>query len=564
MVWLGGCQSPDELLPPVSRKGINSITAKFYDGTGEFIGLTDSIKNEIVIPIPYFYPEESDDQVTSQMLEKMRVVANLDNNVTVEPSLLFLNLNPENSYTITVTDVRKGKQQYTIRGEIRKSSKCAIESFKIDELNLDGVINETAKTISIVTMDNLPPAKASVTISTHATISPDPRTTEIDYNTEPKFTVTAHDGTTAVYTVIKNTPAKLPAGIRPGSAKLMFAKKVIADLGGAANNNGGMAATKDYILISSRSNASILVDAKSGALISTVDVSVTGGGLNNFYNTADNAGHVLISNLAQNAGTFKIWKLNLPSGTPELYINWSSNTTDAVGRKFSVKGDITGDAIITAPLLTATDNRFARWRVVGGALQSQTPEIVTVNGIHWTTNVDVVCTSATDVTADYFIARYGSDMKPNPIAGQSNIYSLLNWIKGADMSLYAELVDVNGNFVANAVDYTYFNNIPYALVNYVNSFTWGQADRVYLVNASSKDNFTGIINPYGGPGDVGGAIEWISDLHIYGAMIGSGTANGNATGDCAFVQSPDGFFLYVYFMFTNGYLVGVQFDCIDL
>lgn len=566
MVWLSGCQSPDELMPPVSRKGINSITARFYDGTGEFVGITDSVNHEIVIPIPYYYPEESNSQVTSQMLEKMRIVANLDNNVTVEPALLFLNLNPENAHSITVTDERKGKQQYTIRGEIRKSAKCAIESFRIDELNLDGVINETAKTISIVTIETLPPAKASISLSPHATISPDPRVTEIDFNNEPKFVVTAHDGTTATYTVIKATPAKLPSGIRPGSAKILFEKATIVDLGATVHNHGGIAATKDYILISNRAAQSVLIDAKTGALISMYDVSaISNPALGNFYNTADDAGHVLICNLAQNHGTFKVWRLDLPSGTPQLYIDWSANTSLAIGRKLSVQGDIAGNAIITAPLLTGTDSKFARWKVTNGVLQSQVPEIVTVSGITWTTNVDVVSTSATDVNADYFVARYGDHT-----AGENgNVYSMLNWVNGSSNAVRKSLVNVNSNFVVNAVDFIEFNKTPYALVNYVNAATWGQADQIFLVNAASLDNFTANYNSWGATTEVGGAVEWTTGLANGYSMYngfgkGVGAANANAAGDVAFVQSPDGYFLYVYFMFTNGYIVGVQFDCIDL
>jgi hypothetical protein len=48
------------------------------------------------------------------------------------------------------------------------------------------------------------------------------------------------------------------------------------------------------------------------------------------------------------------------------------------------------------------------------------------------------------------------------------------------------------------------------------------------------------------------------------AAAGASTNNGNGTGDVAFVQSADGFFLYAYFMFTNGYIVCVQFDCVDM
>jgi hypothetical protein len=561
---INGCQTPDELLPPVAHTGINSVTAYFTDGngnilnaeTGRFTATVTEGNYNIGIPVPYYYPESSDNQVTTAMLSQMRMQAVLDDNVTVEPALLLMDLNQTN--TITVTDQRKEKRQYAITGVIRKSSACVIEAFALPDIGLEGVINENDKTISLVTGDNLAPATATIRISPHATINPDPRTTAIDYNTDRQLVVTAHDGSAATYTVKKAIPAKLPAGIRPGSAKILFALKTIGDLGAPAHNHGGIAATKDYVMISTRTNSNIVIDAKTGVQLASVDVSATGGGLYNMYTTADNAGHVLICNLSQNAGTFKVWKLN--GGTPQLYIDWSANTTLAIGRKLSVKGNIDGDAIITAPLLTGTAGQFARWTVVGGNLTSQTPTIVTVTGMTWTTNCDVVYTSATDVNSDYFVTRYG-DHVPGE---QGNVYSQLDWINGATNAKRASLVNVNSNFTANAVDYTVFNTTPYALVNYVNSFTWGQADQVMLVNATSPDTFTCNYTAWGAWPDPTGAVEWVCPLHIYGAVIGSGTANTNAAGDVAFVQSDDGYFLYVYFMFTNGYVVGVQFDCFDI
>jgi hypothetical protein len=566
LMAMNGCQTPDELLPPVAHAGINSVTAYFTDGNGnildadngKFTATVTEGNYNIEIPIPYYFPETSNDQVTTQMLSQMRMQAVLDDNVTVDPPLLLMDLNQIN--TIAVTTQRKEKVQYTVKGVIRKSSACAIEEFKLPSLNLDGIIKETDKTISLVTLDNLTPATATIRLSSHATISPDPRTTAIDYNTDRQFVVTAHDGTTATYTVQKAIPAKLSAGIRPGSAKVLFAKRLITELGAPTNTHGGMAAGKDYIMISTRTNKSIVIDAKTGAQLSPVDVSAIGGtiGFGNFYNTADDAGHILICNLAQNHGTFKVWKLNSTQGTLELYIDWSANTSSAIGRKLSVQGDITGNAIITAPLLTGTSGQFARWQVTGGALQSQVPTIVPVTGLTWTTNCDVVYTSATDVNSDYFVARYGDH-----VLGE-NVYSLLNWVNGGTNAVRASLVNVNSNFIANAVDYIVFNNTPYALVNYVNSFPWGQADQIFLVNASNSDDFTANYNAWGATQEPGGAVEWICPIHQYGAMEGSGTENGNNTGDVAFVPSADGFFLYVYFMFTNGYIVGVQFDCIDM
>ena len=175
-----GCQGPDELLPSVSRQGLNSITANFEDGRGEFIGYLDTETDRIVIPVPYYFPVNSTLEVTPDMLSRMRVNANLDDNVTVEPSLLYMDLTTEN--TITVTDQRKQVRQYTVVGEIRKSSEASIEDFSLPSLGLSGVVNEDTRTISIISVGEIEPAKAEYRLSAHATIDPDPAAEALYYN----------------------------------------------------------------------------------------------------------------------------------------------------------------------------------------------------------------------------------------------------------------------------------------------------------------------------------------------------------------------------------------------
>lgn len=544
---MSGCQQPDELLPSVSRSGINTITAKFADGTGEFSGEITVGSNTIIIPIPYFFPESSNNQITSEDLTKMRMSANLDDNCTITPSLLWMDLNQENE--ITLVDQLKNKKQYTVKGEIRKSSECLIKEFSVPSLGLSGVINETTHAISLIAIEDLPEATAEVTLSYHATISPDPETVAFDYDNEITFTVTANDGvSTNIYKVKKQIPEKLPYGIRSGSGKLMFAKTLKADCGITVDNlTGGMAVTKDYVIINTRNAPSVYLNAKTGEKIGEIDLGAVTGSTTNFYNTADDNGNILICNLAPNNGTFKVWKLTSVSGTPELYIDWSTSTV-AIGRKLSISGSIDGDAIITAPILGAASQTFARWTVVGGVLSSQTPETITMSGLAagWSTNCDVIYTSNTDVASDYFVASYSD-----------NTFA---WVDGATNVVRKMLDQISQNYVPNAVDYITFNNANYTTLNWVNSFSWGASDAVWLLDVTSDANFTGNLETYTCP-----AVAWECDRDIYGPKAISGAAvNGNATGDVAFTVADNGFYMYLYFMFTNGYIVGYQFDCIDM
>src|SRR5690554_14546 len=372
LIIFNGCKEPDELLPSISREGINSITATFLDGKGEFTGTIEEGTNEIVIPIPYYFPESSDNMVTEEMISQMRVRANLDDNVTVTPALLFMDLTKEN--VIKVKDQLGEEHEYIVRGEIRKGSEAQIQEFAIPALGLSGIINESQKTISLIAIDELEPALADVTLSYHATISPDPREELLDFNEEMTLTVTAHDGVTQnIYTVKKEIPEKLPFGIRSGSAKLLFAKQLKADVGITVDHlTGGIAVTDNYVVLNTRGQNSIYLDAKTGEKVGEIELGEVKGSLVNFYNTADRAGNILICNLAPNAGAFKIWKVESVTGSPELMIEWDGGVP--IGRKMSVQGDINGDAIITAPILEQ-NQQFARWTITGGVLESQTPEV---------------------------------------------------------------------------------------------------------------------------------------------------------------------------------------------
>lgn len=559
-LFFTGCHQPDELLPSVSRQGINSVTAQFVrtddsnkaEFYGEFKGYPVEGSDEIIVEIPWFYPESSDDAVTASMLDNMRITLNLDDNVTVTPAVIYMNLNQDN--LITVTDQVKNKKVYKVRGQITKSNKCELEELTISSLGLSGIINQDTREVAMIIAGEVEPSTAEYRVSYHATISPDPSTTALDWNNDITLTVTAHNGVDkTVYTVKKEIPAKVPKGIRKGSATKLWEKKLYLDLGIATvNMTGGMAVTPDYIVLNTRGENSVVVNRKTGVKVKDYELpATTKGSLVNFYNTADRDGNILLCNLSPNAGSFKIWKIAPDLATaPELYIEWAGGL--AVGRCISVQGSINGDAIITAGIHTAA-GQFARWQVTGGVLKSQTPEIITISGVTWTNNnVDIVYTDGSDITSNYFVASYGGGNTQAVVNGKTN-------------TLISKLTDpVGGNYVCNRVDYANFNNYGYMTFSSFNGFTWGgggganaTTDCCWMLDANLDNPFSGAVaatNPI-----------WIMNSGDYmsRSVANGGVANGNTTGDVAFYQSPDGYFLYMYMMITNGHLVAWQFDCID-
>ncbi len=543
--WFIGCQKPAKLIPQDSSKGILSITATFEDGSGSFTGYSNDSTNKIIIPIPYYFPKSSNNQVTKEQMSNMRLKATLANNVTVNPKLLYMNLNQNN--TITVTNQRKKQIKYLVKGKIVKNNQSQIKSFTLPSLGMSGIINEETKTISLISVQNIEPALADLSLSYHATVSPDPRKEKLDYNDEVKLTVTAFNGVNkSVYTVKKAVPGKLPFGIRAGSAKLMFAKKIKQDLGITADHlTGGIAISGDYLVLNTRAENSIYINAKTGEKAGILQLGAVRGNLTNFYSTGDDDGNILICNLSPNAGAFKIWQVPDVDQTPSLLIEWNGGLP--VGRKISVIGSIEGDAIITAPIFQS-GQRFARWVIKDGALESQTPDIITMSGLDkgWTTNCDIIYSSATEAKSDYFVASYSD-----------NTFA---WVDGETNTIKRKLEPLSTNYIQNAVDYISFNNAKYVTANWINSFTWGSSDMVWLLNVSNNAMFTGNLMSGTCP-----AVVWASERNTYGAKaITPLVANVNGTGDVALSVSDNGYYLYLYFMFTNGYVVGYRFDCIDM
>lgn len=543
LLGINSCQSPEDFQPNVERNGINNLTASFFDDDNDENSFSSEIdyQNKIItVVFPYNYPRLSDHVLEKSALKRMRVIANLDNNVSISPKLFSMDLTKEN--IITVTDAIGIKTDYKVVAEIRKSKECSISKFDLKESGLTGIVKEADKTISLVTLEKLGNQLADVTISHGATLSPDPTITPLNYDNDVKIKVIAQDGiTSSVYTVKKEIPEKLATGLRANSAKLLWVKKIV-DLGITSKHMvTGIAAIDNYLFLNERANPNALyLDANTGNIAGKINISKIAGSLTNFYATADKGNNILICNLCSGKDTkFIVWRIKGVNGTPEKYIEYSSSL--AIGRKFSVIGSLDKDAIITAPYM-ATAGQFALWQVKEGKLVSQTPTTITAKGLgSWGNNADVIFTDPTNTKSDYLAAFYTTPRN-------------LSWFDGTSNSIKAKGPEISANWIQNAVDYVVFNKTSYALSNSVNSFTWGVDDSIYMFDMSDGS----LKNQ---PVDFGE-----KGLNINGNYGGkaAGEQNTNGTGDVALRVSPDGYYLYIYFMFTNGYVGCVRCDCLDI
>ena len=557
--------SPDysDFTPETSAEPVTSVTAAIdLNGDGideEFSGQPDE-NGRIEIVFPYFYPEESDNQVTEEDLASVKVTGVLANNVTVEPVLLKMDLNTENH--IVATDQIKATKEYVITGRIAKLTGCDITSFSLPDVNLEGII--AGENISLVTMENFEnKMTANLTLSPHATISPDPRETAIDWNSEVKLTVTAHDGVTKKeYTVAKDIPSKLPSGIRPESVTELFKKRLNADLGiTGSDNTTGIAISGDYLIVNTRNQNAKVINRMTGENVGEMSgMSSILGSLKNYYMTSDDNGNILVNNLvnAATGGTVQMWKFSgkddILTAQPVEYINWSAPA--GYGRKVSIIGSLDNDAIITATCGTdLPTGNFAKWTVIDGVLQSQEPEIVTAGTTWGTYQSDLMYTSTT-AGSDYFMICNPAD----------KLYKL----SGIDNSVKAELnAVVSDNYLPNELDVYDFNNATFLAAQETNAVSGGDGDIVWLLDITNENDLSGSLMD----GTVGypscPAVKWYS-RNEYGsnalAKAESSTVNTNmnGVGEILLTSSEDGYYLQLYIMFCDGYVAGVQFDCLDI
>ncbi|WP_295938935.1 DUF5018 domain-containing protein [uncultured Alistipes sp.] len=547
LLTAGGCHEPDELTPSVVDQGLNSISAQF--ATGEYkndaqakfsAAISDPDQERIVIDIPYYYPESST-SLTS--ITQMRVTASIDDNCSISPALGTLDLTKENWFTLTRAD--GSKKKYCITGQIKKSDKCQIISFSIDDPALTGVIDQSAKTISLISIEDLSSATATAILSPHASISPDP-TVAANYEGDgAKFTVTAHDGETkAVYTVSKQIPPKVKYGWRVGSQTAVWLKNVNTEYGivNAANMNHTLAIMGSELILSSGATQ-YRINAITGARIGEIagHMDLEGGAI-----TSDKAGHLLMCKQTAKGAVLKIYMTSSPQTAPTEFISWTYNIGVGVkmGAKISVQGDITKNAIITIPTWAwanpPTHREFIRWIVTDGVVGA--PEAVQYTGgtAYNSGNTDVVYASATAGTGNYFVTSYG---------GAGNKLDAIDAVTNACLKTLATPTwGANSNF--NTVDAIEFNNATYVAVYGGMHFTYSQC-LAYMHDVTTLDQFTGTIQD-------SPCCVWNSGQDPLEKLTTF------ASSDIIMAASPDGYQLNLFYVDGNTRtLAAWQFDCID-
>ena len=563
------CHQPEYVQPTADRQGITSLAAYFAFGPyeGQELGrleIADPDVDRYVIPIPWYFPETSDD-ITTPYLTRVRVRASLEANCKIEPALSVLDLTEENHFTYT--DATGTSRNIIITGERVKSSKCELLSFSLKRPMLNGIIDKSTRQVSLITANDLSVAEATVTLSAHATISPDPAEAH-NYNEGFTFTVTADDGTTkADYYVVKNVPQKIDYGVNTTSAEKLFNLDPSSGLGLPAFNtqaNVSLAVLGSWLIVNMGDGSAPKyfnkIMATAGGTLKIGNAVPTGA------IASDEQDHLLLCNLAEPGEVFNIWKTSSVNQVPELLYSFTNNQDLQLGLEMKVIGDVEKEAVIsvTYPGLAGvtTSGRFHAIHIVGGeVVSSEVIDLFTASGgaFFWGSgpaNSTCVVAGSPRMDGGWYSCAYSE----NSLRWFKQDLSLGSIIPGEGVGESEDAPGggyyVNGNVDPNNLDTKCFNNARYLVLFVSNHFPkWWPGPQLYvfdITNGSLSDRI------YNSPQLVFSVPFMYNEQYQTGSNEGFG-----ACGDAILAPSADGYMLYIYYYdHFSGMIGGYSLDCI--
>ena len=563
---LASCHKPEYVLPTADRQGITSLTAYFAFGPfeGQEMGrveIADPTVERYEIPVPWYFPESSDD-ITTPYMTKVRVRASLQPNCKIEPGLTVLDLTDENHFTYT--DATGASRDIIITGKRVKSSKCDIITFALTQPVMSGMVDKVSKKVSLITPKDLSVATASVTLSAHATISPDPALPH-NYNDGMKFTVTADDGVTkAEYLVVKDIPEKIDYGVNATSVEALFnlsPETALGLPGYAAVANVSMGVIDSDLIVNVGDGSTPryynkVVGTKGGEI--KIGNANPSGAI-----ASDEQDHLLICNLAEPGQTFTIWKTSSVKEAPVELLSFVNDQDIQLGLEMKVIGNIEDEASIsvTYPGLAGVtqSSRFRSIHIVGGQVVSNELKDLSGAGFLWGSGASgSTCVPAASATNDggWYSCVY-SDNQLTWFKPDLSIGKQLNGYGDGSDDVSGGGTYVDSNTSPNNLDTKGFNQARYLALFVSNHFPkWWPGPQLYVYDITSG-SLQGD-NIWNSPGLV------FSMPYMYDKQYNTGAQDGNgACGDVILAPSADGYMLYIYYYDHYSQMIGgYSLDCI--
>ncbi|MBE6216332.1 MAG: DUF5018 domain-containing protein [Bacteroidales bacterium] len=551
------CHEPQYIEPTALRDGITSITAYFTNTSKTIkagtvlavLNVEDPDADEFVIPVPYYYPEESTDPTNIHM-GKVRLRAELAPNCRIDPPLTVVNLSEDNVYQFTNAEGKT--REIIIKGKRVKSNKSNLMTFTLTQpYEIEGFINEDTKEVYLFTTDDLDGFSAKVTVAPHAETDTTALKVAKNYNLEQEVKVTAHDGSSSTYKILKKYPTKIPYGFRSASFRQLFNLDPVQRLGLTEYTDSTVCMTLAYaagklIISQGNGNAPIYCNPLTGLK----EGEINAGSVDIAAITSDEAGNLICSNYAEPDGTIVLYKTKSVTEAPVQFHSFVNESDVPVGHVLKVNGSIDDDAVI---ILTHEP-------VAGVTLTSKFVKIVITDGA-------VVSTETIDLAGlDIAWSSWGmapiNTPKVVPVSNMPDSGVMLSWYS-TNIIYY---IDGNGKLVASrnlldkdkvdSNDHTVtmeaktYNNAPYVIHMVSSHFPmWGRGPVFRIWDASD-------------PASISSSAALKQDKSPVWFQTG---AQGWASSDLVIGSSADGFKMYIYLYDHNASVVtGFVADCIDI
>lgn len=567
LLALASCHKPEYVEPTAERQGLTSLTAIMVDGpyAGQELAkltVTDPDASYLEIPVPFFYPEVSNDETLIYMMN-LRVQAELQPNYKITPKLGVLDLTEENTFTLT--DPKGNSREIVITGKRSKSSNCALVAMMVEDVKTSGVIYEESSKILIPYLEDLSSVQITGQVTPHAKLlkvngKVYNEKTRYNLNTGATITVQAHDGVTErIYTVEQGIPSLLGSGMREESVARLFNvdPETMAGLPPYTDDSfvslGGLGT---YVIVGlGNGRMPVYLDAFTGSKKGQINL---GGAVADCL-TSDDAGNLVIANFATGgaeAQDVNIYVTSSVTDAPVLLHTFTNPAMTPVGHRIKVSGNVKKDAciVLTAEGIAGvtTSSEVVYLLVRDGAVSEVKTRDFAAFGMGWgaaPVNIATVCPASENPDKDgWFIDYYEGNVDPSVTSESADCY-ILHYIDGKNRDYWLDLVG-NWGINPNCLDLKVFNGTPYLTLFAVSHFPqWEIRPKLRLYDATDPS--------------AARLLMGNDNLSIF--QKGARNEPTGASGDVVLVPSTDGYRMYLYYYDHHTQVIGAYVaDCFEI
>lgn len=581
-----GCEDPDDLI--FEGENVQTLTVKGWFASDEDMLEYDSSIDEaagvITVQVPYYI---SDTEPVQGDLTQMKIRAAMPAGGMFEPGLSGIH-DLAAGIQRTLVRVDGTRTAYTIKAAYVKSNKAILSKVSLVEApNAVIAIKEPeteggdGKIIIYKTSSSIDGALRSATlnVSPWATVETTASNSDgtIDLSGSPDIYVIAQDGTKKKYVTTFELPSFVESG-RAGYISLLFSFQTTqADPHGfVATQNRTMAVVGDRLVISSTNLEFVVLNRYTGQLLNE-KVNTTGL-LSGFIHaiTNDDAGHMVAISMAavnnkwvsNRQFEIYVWKNGIANAPEKVFsedlvdsdkfaqfrsTNASVATTGTwdIGRMVSVKGDVTGEAMLMT-LANSVMNRLLRVKFENGQVVSV---LGSARGLNSWGNQSKPIPLTLEDECDYLLQTSNQlRMFYSPKVGSQVIITQKGnwWATGLISMAYTEFNGMKLLAVSNS------NGAPVQYVRLcvgdISSFSADSFKSSQIMD-SRLDNYDPAFGPVG-PGGNNSSLSGMTSFYVSGgSTVGT---NANGTGDVAFGKSADGNAVQVYMLTTDHGMIAYE------